>query len=565
MYKIKEIDEYSPVGNSLTEINENFSILDTRNCLYDSERPKYDDLSTLISSLSSRMNNFYTGTTTLSSEFKGMADLVNSMKDYWLTPVMLVYPKTFSVLANYQEILQWLTDVFPTTFKNRQLVKVQFVVKSFDDSILNGTTLEKFTLATLDALSSTYKVSTRDIQQYIVLDNHVKSIVATISNILKKLFIKTKVEKSTDLDYLIDSCSVHNHQISSNVLTDIEYPNLLVIWSLLQQYSLIKDRYDTLSALGISAIPSNVITQFNTKNITESFFGDFCFLFDDGWEYIPDCGGNICQSTECDCYGYVDVNKLYDGTDCKISSKYVLYECDDVVKDPTVHIFQENTTFTIPTGAKYMEIHAWGQRGGDDNAGLNFQIKVRGGGGGYSYCKYDVIEEQQYSIAFDLFGGKNDPGQYCPGGGGLCGVFFGTDEVNQYSFNRALLIAGGGGGCSTLYSNSHYYTGKPGNDVTSGGMLSMKGRNCGGGGPTEIGGGGGGYRGGNYVYSGDPLSSPGAGGTGFYHPDSYDGVITPGVSSTTANQTGYFTELSNGENVGGVVIVVHYETNYILE
>jgi hypothetical protein len=585
MFKIETIDEYSPLGNSLQTINQNFSILDTRNCIYDADRDKYEGFFSQIESLSSKFINFTTKNQELSSTFKDTSNLVYNLQDYWLNPITLVYPRTFAQIANYQEIGTWLNNNFSNLAKN-QVVKVQFIVKTFDDILMSNSRLEKFSVESLGTLANTYNLKIADIQNYIVLDNHVKTIIATISNILSRLLIKFQLKTYTDLEVLYNSFSVKRGVVSSNLLTTLSYTNLLLVWSFLLQYSLIRQRYINLSTLGIPAIPSNVISKFNTKNIYESFIGDFCFKNTGAtWTFLPSCDRNVCLLDQCDdCYDSINVNALYSSdNNCKNTVKYVLRECENVEREPTVHVFNTSDTFVIPTGADYIEMYAWGARGGDDSGGLGasfLQIRRYGGGGSFAYGKYNVIEGDQYRVVCNEFGGAyyGIPNiAACPAGGGLAGVFYGGQAVTKNSYNRALIIAAGGGGAVSIY-NSNQTTnysadGYAADDiVNSGGSANMQGVDTY---PNfivhtkEVGGGGGGYRGGN-VQSPAPginSSAPGKGGTSFKASTVREGVIIKPVSDKTTANTGITmaSELADVSNKGGVVIVVHYDTNFIIE
>lgn len=583
MFKIQTIDEYSPLGNSLQTINQNFSILDTRNCIYDADRDKYDGFFTQIENLSSKFIQFSTKNQELSSTFRDTSNLVHSLQDYWLNPITLVYPRTFAQIANYQEIVTWLDTNFSNLADN-QVVKVQFVVKTFDDILLANSQLDKISVETLDALANTYNIKTVDIQNYIVLDNHVKTVIATISNILTRLLIKLELKTYTDLDTLYNSFSIKRGVLSSNILTSLSYTNLLLIWSFLLQYNLIRQRYVDLSTLGISAIPSNVISKFNSKNIYESFIGDFCFKrIGTSWTFLPSCDRDVCLDDQCDdCYDPINVNALYSAdNNCKSSAKYVLLECGTIEREPTIHVFDTSDTFVIPTGADYIEMYAWGARGGDDSGGLGssfLQIRRYGGGGSFAYGKYDVVEGEQYRVVCNEFGGEyyGIPGIVaCPAGGGLAGVFYGGQDVTKNSYNRALVIAAGGGGAVSIYNSTqtanYSSDGWAADSLHSGGSANMQGVDTF---PNfvlhtkEVGGGGGGYRGGN-VQSPAPgtnNSAPGKGGTSYITSTVYDDDLIFASGKTTAN-TGITmaSELADVSNKGGVVLVVHYNTNYIIE
>lgn len=561
-----QIDSYNLLGNSRSELNQNFSDLDIRTCIYDNAKPTYEQLFTNISDLSARLSNFTSAVQSVSSDYINTSNLVYNLKDYWLTPVTLVYPLSFSVVANYQDIENWLNQNF-LDIPTNQIYKIQFVVKSYSDSLLANTLLEKVSTETLDALSSTYGISTKNIQRFIVLDNIVKTIISSVKTILTRLFIKTQVDTASDLDVLISSCSIHKNVILSSVLTTIDYTNLLSIWSLLQQYSLVKDEYTALSELGINTIPGNVLARFNTKNIYEAVIGSFCYKYDTKWSYIPDCSRNICLNTECSsCYDSIDVNNLYTTDDCKIGSKYVLLECDSVVKDNTKHVFLSSQNFVIPTGGKRMYVKAWGCNGsGDHSPVAPGDPKAYGGGGGYTYAEFDVLENTVYSIAVNKFGGAGITGQIAIGGG-LAGVFEGSAALTNTAFNRALVVAGGGGGAvadEDATPSAMFANGLPGNSTnanTSGGALTMSGINAAGSrnANNESAAGGGGYRGGTrYGYRGK-------GGTGFVNSVGENPVITAGTGISMANQSDSDYSLISPV-FGGVVIEIEYETNFILE
>jgi hypothetical protein len=347
-------------------------------------------------------------------------------------------------------------------------------------------------------------------------------------------------------------------------LTTLSYTNLLLVWSFLLQYNLIRQRYINLSTLGISAIPSNVISKFNSKNIYESFIGDFCFKHSGtSWSFLPSCDRDVCLSDQCDdCYDPVNVNTLYSADNtCKASTKYVLLECEAIEREPTIHVFEENQVFPIPTGAKTMKVKAWGARGGGDHSpeSPSGDIYIYGGGGGYSYAEFAVIEGTDYYIAYNSFGGAGI-NNIVSSAGGLCGVFIGNSAPTKFSYNRALIIAGGGGGAvadEDGLPSGQFLAGLPGNSTSgnSGGMSSMQGV-AGSGTPNadnETGAGGGGFRGG----------SARKGGTGMIHASGINQIYTAGVGTATANTSDPdYLLLTTGS---GVVIEIEYETNFIIE
>ncbi len=554
-----DISVYDAIGNSLDDINQRFQKFDIRLSLYDQQQAGLEAFFTSVQQNSAAFNNFYTQVSENSAFYKGASDLVYNLKDYWQNPVTLVYPKTFAVLAGYKDIENWLnTDFYD--FGPNQMVRVNFFIKSYDDQLLSGTALEKFTTETLDALASPYGLKTVDIKRFIVLDNHVKAVIATTNNIISRID-KTLISKThLDLNTLINSFVIKRQTISS---TKINAPSetLLLIWSFLQQYQIIQDEYQTLFDLQISSLPSNVLTKFNDKNIFNSFVGSFCFVKDRVWKYVPSCQRDICINTYCDdCYDPVDVNKLYDGTDCSLVAKYVLYECQDATKADTKHVFTESQLFTIPQGAETMRVKCWGSKGGDDHSPVAPGDPIAyGGGGGYTYAEFDVVEGTTYNIQVDEFGGTGIFDIVSPAGG-LAGVFLGGTPLIKTSYNRALIIAGGGSSAvadEDALPAGMFLNGRPGNEAepTGGGRPDMQGINGTGiaNANNERASGGGGYRGGTHL----------KGGTGYVNSTGTAASIVAGSGRFTANTGDPDYLLLNGHN-GGVVIEITYATNYIL-
>ena len=636
MANIQEIDEYQALGNSLNVINDNFANIDTRLCIYDSRQSSLEDMFTSLQASSAMFADFYNQATTLSAGFRDMSDIVYNIQGYWHNTATIVYQNTFSVMANYVEILEWLNTHF-TDFSDNQLVRVQYLVKSYDDIILNGQALDNITISTLNSLATSYKLKTADIQRYIVLDNHIQSIISLISNILTKSFIKTKIKTTDDVDALVGSFSIHKNVISSPLLKDLSYDKTLTIWSLLEQYEMLIVEYKSLQTLGISNVPSSVLSKFNTKSVSETFIGSFCYRWSNSiWSYSPSCANEICVQDVCtDCYDILDPNKLYHKTECPAFPRYILYKCDSVVIPPTQQIFTytkpqvpdrtcpalieggfdlqwggfflpQINYVTVPDGAVSMKVMIWGNSGSSDfttsadpSTWWNEPIRY-GGGGGYSEGTFHVREGEKYTVVMNAFGGQQFTVS-CWGnadiavfGGGLNGVFRGTNEILPTSYNRALVIAGGGGGANCTWDANHSH-GEAGNVVVSPHLLSntMQGTvaqgfndsatDSGDSGDDETHdpdvtqdypGCGGGYRGGKTIFAGfDGFGGGivntlgGRGGTGFVDPGAFSPVILPGNKSTSFVKTpdrslGLLADLTANKNDPGGYYAAHSSRYY---
>lgn len=174
--------------------------------------------------------------------------------------------------------------------------------------------------------------------------------------------------------------------------------------------------------------------------------------------------------------------------------------------------------FTAPSTAVWMHVKAWG-------AGGNQEGTCNGGIGGYSEGIFAVQPHQPLIV---IVGGAGSA-QYVQtaefgwgnsGGGGLSGVFTGSDPLTDTSWDRALLIAGGGGGDGVKKGGGPCITAIPGNAANAGGAPTMQG------GPgldSGVNGGGGGYRGG----FGGAKGEAGTGGTSF--PDAAGTNVPPGL------------------------------------
>jgi len=575
---IKEQDRYSAIGNLQKTVNSNMQEFNVRTCDVDKNidawRSNFQDLSSLIPKLESFASSFQE----TSAFLKSASDIVYNFENYWLPNIGILYVKPFSVIANYQDIEKWLDSNFIDVFHKNQILSVNFAVHSYDPTILNGTPIQNITTETLDSLAISYQLTATEIKDFVVKDNLVNSIISIINSIFNRIKIGMTVKNNNDL-FDIYSKITSFRGILNTTQFIIDQENLKVIYSLLNQYALIHPVYTDYANRGAKQIPELIISKFDLKNIYTHYFHSFCFKqnSDKKWKYLPDCYKENCKNQPCDdCYDALDVNDYYENSDCVLGTKFVLRECANVVKNPTLHYFNISEKFTIPTGGVLAKIKAWGSRGGGDYSPEAYNDpRTYGGGGGYSYGEFEVSENQVYSVEVAKFGGKGII-NVITSGGGLCGVFSGQSSVDIYSFNRALLIAGGGGGAlasetGTVNSgNTQFANGLPGNSTDpniSGGSASMEGIKGTGSNLSndiERAAGGGGYRGGTRTIASNGTIAKG--GTGYVHSDAANPIITAGAGIVTANNAELLStsQLIN-KDIGGVVIEIHYDTNFILD
>ena len=160
----------------------------------------------------------------------------------------------------------------------------------------------------------------------------------------------------------------------------------------------------------------------------------------------------------------------------------------------------------IPANVSFMHVKAWGAGGNGEG-----QCPVQDAGiGGYSEAVFNVVPGAELVVIVGKRGRAGMSGEELIkfgfgqwGGGGLSGVFVGSDPITNTSQDRALIIAGGGGGASA----PGCHPGGTGNHPKAGGQSTMQG----GTGKDDVNSGGGGYEGG----AGGAHLVGGKGGTGY--------------------------------------------------
>lgn len=135
--------------------------------------------------------------------------------------------------------------------------------------------------------------------------------------------------------------------------------------------------------------------------------------------------------------------------------------------------------------------------------GINFRIKLYGGGGGGQNGEGSVDGSESSLYAGGYNGGGNGAGSAGPGGGGRTDLRYGNPSgVAANNYNTEILVAGGGGGLGTAGSCGGRYYG----DSGCSGMCGSY--------PCDNAGGGGGYYGGCASCGDDTLN--GGYGTNYY-------------------------------------------------
>lgn len=238
--------------------------------------------------------------------------------------------------------------------------------------------------------------------------------------------------------------------------------------------------------------------------------------------------------------------------------------------DATFNLNETQEVFVVPDNVTFLHIKAWGAGGnGESLAGTGVCAYDDGGVGGYSEGIFPVTAGAPLIIIVGKRGraGMTNEdrrrfgfGEW--GGGGLSGVFRGSELITQADFNRALIIAGGGGSASAYSCDP----GGTGNHPTeSGGMPDMQGGT--GNVPSHdnpVNGGAGGFRGG----LGGAYEASSAGGTGHIDPSAIDQLILwsqRGIGSPPkTDDVDYADNAGKTESSGRVVMHFRCEPGQIL-
>lgn len=263
-----------------------------------------------------------------------------------------------------------------------------------------------------------------------------------------------------------------------------------------------------------------------------------------------------------------------------------------------VCIYEEDDTFTVPSGVSSITVQAWGAGGGGGRG--DTQSGAAGGGGGFVQGTFEVTPEGELTVRV---GGAGLGGTESDGRGGSGGGFSGLFD-GSVSQGNAFLIAGGGGGGGggANHSRANGATaggagggddgigasgigggggtqgaggaggtggrenGSGGNALQGGeggGNSGMEGGGNGGGGSGDgaaaAGGGGGGWYGGGGGAAGTTTGSPtgrqggggGGGGSGFVHASGIGVQNIAGSGSTPANEAGEHYVSGRGAGGGG--------------
>ena len=332
MSTLTELTEYTPIGNTLEDINRNFHLMNNRVCVLQQTINKWQNFSDTINSIKNDQNSQKSFLDKNAQRFTDTSNIVFNAQDFWKEPISIVYGPGFATVGNYVDALGWLNTLFPApNFINNQHVRLEFLIKTYDPTIMNNYPIGELSYTSLTAIANSYGHLIKDITDYICITNQMNTVVNSINAIIVRNKRQDLVVTTPDQLLLIynDIVFTNNAFSSTSLLTDFPIDDIQLIYSLLDQYyTLFLPKQTTLLSVATD-IPSDVLTMFDNKLIYTNFIFHFTFVNNGGkWQYIPNILESVPQIVNCNsCYGFVDLDKLYTDRNCKYAATFALIEC----------------------------------------------------------------------------------------------------------------------------------------------------------------------------------------------------------------------------------------------
>jgi hypothetical protein len=333
---IQQISEFEYLGNSLQKFNSNMNELNVRTDILYSDSNKWNSLINEFLQIYNDLFSLTTNVQSNSSLWGSASDIVYNISGYWEEPIQIVYKNTFNGVANLIEIETWLNDNFPSSnFSPTQILRCDYLCKNYSPEGLDGIRITQYKPEILQELASDYFVSVNEIFDFLSYKNQLESLMVVFNALFRKYgkndLIITGIEQMSTLSDLV----VFNRNIDSfqsSTLENFNSTDLQIFHSYVSQYNIIIQKYNLYVQRNFEDIPTNVLVQFQPKNVSVHTGGYFFFKIRNGrWSYheyknIEFCAINTCS----DCYNVLDINKLYGEKDCPQRFKYLLTECEFV-------------------------------------------------------------------------------------------------------------------------------------------------------------------------------------------------------------------------------------------
>jgi len=349
----QQISEFEYLGNSLQKFNSNMNELNVRMDRLYSDTNKWNSIQDAFNSVFSDLNNLCTFVNINSGYWKRSADLVYNLRGYWEEPIQIVYKTTFSCVANMLEVETWLNDNFPSeNFSPTQIIRCDYICNNYSADGLDNTRLKEYKPEVMEKLAANYSVSVQGVFDFLSYKNQLESLIVVFNTIFRKYgkdsLIITGIDSITSIINLV-TYNINYDIFESSELKDFSQTDLKLFHSYVYQYNIVIEKYNIYIQRNFEDIPTNILVQFEPKNINMYTGGRFFFKIRNGrWSYHDYTSIEFCSDKLCnDCYDSLPINDLYKEKDCPQRFKYLLTECE---------FFNPATDPAIPYVVPYVEM-----------------------------------------------------------------------------------------------------------------------------------------------------------------------------------------------------------------
>ena len=330
---LTELTEYTPIGNTLEDINRNFHLMNNRICVLQQTINKWQNFSDTLNHIKNDLNSQSSFLNRNTQRYSDASNIVFNAQEFWKEPINVVYGPGFATVGNYIDALAWLNSNFPANiFLENQHLRLEFFIKTYDPVIMDNYPIGELSYSSLTSIANNYGHLVKDITDYLCVTNQMNTVINAVNAILVRNKRPDLLVSTPDQLLLIFNDIVFSNNVfsSASILTNFTISDLQLIYSLLDQYyTLFLPKQNSLTKVSLD-IPSDILALFDNKFIFNNFVFHFTFVNSGGnWQYIPNILASVPQIINCNsCYGYVDLDKIYTDRNCKYSATFELVECE---------------------------------------------------------------------------------------------------------------------------------------------------------------------------------------------------------------------------------------------
>ena len=330
MSNIIEIQQDTPLGNSLDEMNQNFHLMNIRICKLQEDIKKWTGMFDSLQSIKDRLNNNTATIERVKQRYIDAANIVYNIRPYWELPIALVYAPGFDTIGNFNEVRLWLLDNFnPSDFIDNQLIRVEFLIRNYSPEIFDQYPIGELSSTAMDSIAGTYGISSRHILSYLSVLNQLRQTVSSMNNIFTRAKLNWEILESEQVHILFDSIKYDAGQFTSTLMTELSEADLQLLHCLADQYINLFEpalpQFDNI----VNDFPAELLERFDNNLIFSNFGHHFNFIkTNNSWEYYPNDLVPHGQGFNCNsCFSIIDTQKIYTNDDCGFRASFELIEC----------------------------------------------------------------------------------------------------------------------------------------------------------------------------------------------------------------------------------------------